>query len=86
MKFEEIKKRVVERNKKELILREQIDKKLQMLIDGRFSKDESYKMLAGKIVDFRTLKRWHTGTIMRTNSFNKLVKLIEEGDNNVRRT
>ena len=75
----EIEKITKERAKKENTLRKQIDKKLEMLINGGFSKDESYKMLSGKVCDFRTLKRWHTGTTLRSNSVNKLFTLIENG-------
>ena len=79
LRFAEIEKITKERAKKENTLRKQIDKKLEMLINGGFSKDESYKMLSGKVCDFRTLKRWHTGTTLRFNSVNKLFTLIENG-------
>ena len=79
LRFAEIEKITKERAKKENTLRKQIDKKLEMLINGGFSKDESYKMLSGKVCDFRTLKRWHTGTTLRSNSVNKLFTLIENG-------
>ena len=75
LRFAEIEKITKERAKKENTLRKQIDKKLEMLINGGFSKDESYKMLSGKVCDFRTLKRWHTGTTLRSNSVNKLFTL-----------
>ena len=86
MKFEEIEKRVKERKEIECVLREQIDKKIKMLADGGFGKLESYKMLSGKTVDFRTLRRWHKGETMRTNTFYKLAGLIEEERKNERRT
>ena len=79
LRFAEIEKITKERLKKENILRKQIDKKLEMLMNGGFSRDESYKMLSGKVCDFRTLKRWHTGTTLRSNSINKLFTLIEDG-------
>ena len=79
LRFAEIEKITKERAKKENTLRKQIDKKLEMLINGGFSKDESYKMLSAKVCDFRTLKRWHTGTTLRSNSVNKLFTLIENG-------
>ena len=78
LKFAEIEKITEERLKKENILRKQIDKKLEMLVNGGFSRDESYKMLSGKVCDFRTLKRWHTGMTLRSNTINKLFSLIEE--------
>ena len=49
-----------------------------MLMNGGFGKHESYKMLSGKVCDFRTLERWHTGTTLRPSSINKLFTLIEE--------
>ena len=79
LRFAEIEKITKERAKKENTLRKHIDNKLEMLINGGFSKDESYKMLSGKVCDFRTLKRWHTGTTLRSNSVNKLFTLIENG-------
>tara|TARA_R100000655_G_scaffold80611_1_gene120039 strand:+ start:386 stop:664 length:279 start_codon:yes stop_codon:yes gene_type:complete len=78
LKFEEIEKLTKERSEKANILRKQIDRKLEMLMDGGFSKDESYKMLSGKVCDFRTLSRWHKGETLRSNSVNKLFTLIEE--------
>ena len=78
LKFAEIEKITEERLKKENILRKQIDRKLEMLVNGGFSRDESYKMLSGKVCDFRTLKRWHTGMTLRSNTINKLFSLIEE--------
>ncbi len=79
LRFAEIEKITKEKAKKENTLRKQIDKKLEMLINGGFGKDESYKMLSGKVCDFRTLKRWHTGTTLRPSSINKLFTLIEDG-------
>tara|TARA_R100001224_G_scaffold111211_1_gene90838 strand:- start:212 stop:490 length:279 start_codon:yes stop_codon:yes gene_type:complete len=78
LRFEEIKKLTKERSEKENTLRKQIDKKLEMLMNGGFGKHESYKMLSGKVCDFRTLERWHTGTTLRPSSINKLFTLIEE--------
>ena len=78
LKFEEIEKLTKERSKKGNMLRQQIDKKLQMLMDGGFGKEQSYKMLCGKIVDFRTLKRWHEGETLNPTTFDKLMSLIEE--------
>jgi hypothetical protein len=78
MKFKEIEKLANERKEKEIKLREQLDKKLQMLKDGGFGKDQSYKMLCEKRVDFRTLKRWHKGDTLNPSTFDKLVTLIEE--------
>jgi hypothetical protein len=78
MKFKEIEKHTKERSEKANILRKQIDRKLEMLMDGGFSKDESYKMLSAKVCDFRTLRRWHKGETLRSNSVNKLFTLIEE--------
>tara|TARA_Y100001972_G_C7422400_1_gene218134 strand:+ start:199 stop:468 length:270 start_codon:yes stop_codon:yes gene_type:complete len=78
LRFAEIEKITEERLKKENILRKQIDRKLEMLVNGGFSRDESYKMLSGKVCDFRTLKRWHTGMTLRSNTINKLFSLIEE--------
>jgi len=79
MKFKEIEKLANERKEKEIKLREQLDKKLQMLMDGGFGKDQSYKMLCEKLVDFRTLKRWHEGETLNPNTFDKLMSLIEDG-------
>tara|TARA_R110002110_G_scaffold5955_1_gene30129 strand:- start:252 stop:494 length:243 start_codon:yes stop_codon:yes gene_type:complete len=78
MKYEEIEKRVKEKNELERVLRKHIDKKLKMLMDGGFGKQESYQMLSGKVVDFRTLMRWHTGETMRPSTFEKLMGLIED--------
>ena len=86
MKFEEIEKRVKERKEIERVLRKQIDKKLKMLTDGGFAKEESYKMLSGKAVDFRTLRRWHRGETMRTTTFYKIASLVEKERKNERRT
>ena len=82
MKYKEIEKRVKEKNELERVLREHIDKKLKMLMDGGFGRQESYKMLSGKVVDFRTLMRWHTGETKRSNTFYKLAGLIEEEKKN----
>ena len=82
MKFEEIEKLTKERSEKANILRKQIDRKLKMLKEGGFSKDESYKMLTAKVCDFRTLSRWHKGETLRPNSLNKLFTLIEEEEPN----
>ena len=78
MKFEEIEKLVNKRKETELKLREQVDKKIKMLIDSGYRRDQAYRMLVGKVVDFRTLMRWHTGETMRPHTINKLKSLIEE--------
>ena len=80
MKFEEIKECIKARKEKERILRKQIDEKYQMLVDGLFGSDTAYKMLAGKSIDFRTLKRWHKKETARpsTNTIDTLHSLIEE--------
>ena len=82
MKYKEIKECIKARKEKERILRKQIDKKYQMLVDGGFSSDRAYKMLVGKSIDFRTLKRWHKKETARpsTNTINTLHSLIEEID------
>ena len=77
MKFEEIKERVEAKKEKERILRKQIDEKHQMLVDGGFSSDAAYKMLAGKSIDYRTLKRWHKKETARPSTINTLHSLIE---------
>ena len=78
MKYEEIKERVEAKKEKERILRKQIDEKHQMLVDGLFSSDTAYKMLAGKSIDYRTLKRWHKEETARPSTINTLYSLIEE--------
>lgn len=78
MKYEEVKKLVAERKELELKLREQIDEKLSMLMDAGYRRDHAYKMLASKIVDYRTLKLWHTGETMKPTTYDKLMGLIEE--------
>ena len=78
LKFEEIEKLTKEKSEKGNILREQINKKLKMLMDAGYGKDQSYKMLCGKIVDFRTLRRWHEGDTLNPTTFDKLITLIEE--------
>jgi len=47
-------------------------------MDAGYGKDQSYKMLCGKIVDFRTLRRWHEGDTLNPTTFDKLITLIEE--------
>tara|TARA_Y100001973_G_scaffold24482_1_gene36575 strand:+ start:65 stop:313 length:249 start_codon:yes stop_codon:yes gene_type:complete len=79
MKYEEIKKLVAKRNELEVKLRKQIDEKLKMLLDVSYSKDQAYKLLAGKNLDFRTLKLWHAGKEMKPSSYDKLMCLIENG-------
>lgn len=79
LRLEEVKKITKEKAQKEAILRKQIDKKLKMLMNGGFSRNESYKMLSGKVCDFRTLKRWHTGELITIRSYQKLITLIEDG-------
>jgi len=79
LRLEEVEKITKERVKKENILREQIDKKYKMLTDAGFGRQESYKMLSGKVCDFRTLMNWHAGEKMRTDSYKKLIILIEDG-------
>ena len=78
LRLEEVEKITKEKAEKEAVLREQIDEKLEMLINGGFSKDESYKLLSGKVCDFRTLKRWHAGELITIRSYQKLFTLIEE--------
>jgi len=84
MKFEEIEKLLNERKETELKLREQVDKKIKMLIDSGYSRDQAYRMLVDpvvgnfKVVDYRTLMRWHTGETMRPHTIDKLNSLIEE--------
>jgi hypothetical protein len=78
MKYEEINKLVAKRNDLEVKLRKQIDEKLKMLMDVRYSKDQAYRLLAGENLDFRTLKLWHTGEAMKPSSYDKLMGLIEE--------
>jgi hypothetical protein len=43
-------------------------------------------MLASKIVDYRTLKLWHTGETMKPSTYDKLMSLIEEEENNGTKT
>ena len=78
MKYEEVKKLVAERKELELKLREQIDEKLNMRMDAGYRRDHAYKMLASKIVDYRTLKLWHKGETMKPTTYDKLIGLIEE--------
>ena len=80
MKYKEIKECIKARKETERVLRKQIDEKHQMLVDGGFSSDDTYKMLAGKSLDFRTLKRWHKKETVRpsTKLIDKLKSLIEE--------
>jgi len=82
MKYEEVKKLLAERKELEFKLRKQIDEKLSMLMDAGYRKDGAYKMLANKIVDYRTLKLWHTGETMKPSTYDKLMSLIEEENNN----
>ena len=79
MKYEEIEKLVTERNELEIKLREQLNEKLKMLMDANYSENESYRLLANKLLDYRTLKDWHTGKIMKASSYEKLMKLLEDG-------
>ena len=78
MSFEEVEKLANEIKETELKLHEQVDKKIKMLIDSGYSRDQAYRMLVGKVVDYRTLMRWHTGETMRPHTINKLKSLIEE--------
>ena len=78
MKFEEIEKLLNERKETELKLREQVDKKVKILMSAGYGEQQAYRMLVGKVVDFRTLMRWHTGETMRPHTINKLKSLIEE--------
>ena len=80
MKYKEIKECIKARKEKERILRKQIDEKYQMLVDGGFSSDTAYKMLAGKSINFRTLKRWHKKETVRPwqETTDTLHSLIEE--------
>ena len=80
MKFEEIEKLVNKRKETELKLREQVDKKIKMLIDSGYRRDQAYRMLVGKVVDYRTLKRWHKKETARPSTINTLHSLIEEID------
>ena len=84
MKYEEIKECVKARKEKERILRKQIDEKYQMLVDGGFSSDRAYKMLVGKSIDFKTLKRWHKKETVRPwqETTDTLHSLIEEEKKN----
>ena len=82
MKYEEIEKLANERKETELKLREQVDKKIKMLMDAGYAKQQSYRMLVGKVVDFRTLMRWHEGDTMRPFTIDKLKDLIEEESDN----
>ena len=78
MKFKEIEKLANERKETELKLREQVDKKIKMLMDAGYAKQQAYRMLVGKVVDFRTLMRWHTKETTRPFTIDKLKGLIEE--------
>tara|TARA_R100000935_G_scaffold50800_1_gene76893 strand:- start:294 stop:539 length:246 start_codon:yes stop_codon:yes gene_type:complete len=78
MKFEEIEKLLNERKETELKLREQVDKKVKILMSAGYGEQQAYRMLVGKVVDFRTLMRWHTGETMRPHTIDKLNSLIEE--------
>ena len=80
MKLKEIENLLNKRKEKERILRKQIDEKYQMLVDGGFSSDTAYKMLVGKSIDFKTLKRWHKKETVRPwqETTDTLHSLIEE--------
>ena len=78
MKLKDIQELVNKRKETELKLREQVDKKIKMLMGAGYGKQQAYRMLVGKVVDFRTLMRWHTGETMRPHTINKLKSLIEE--------
>ena len=80
MKYEEIKKLANERKETEIKLREQVDKKIKMLMDAGYAKQQAYRMLVGKVVDFRTLMRWHEGDTMRPFIIDKLKDLVEKDD------
>ena len=80
MKYEEVNKLVTERKELECELRKQIDEKLKMLMDVGYRSDHAYTLLAGKVLDYRTLKLWHTGETMKPSSYKKLIMLIEESD------
>ena len=49
-----------------------------MLMDAGYRRNHAYKMLASQIVDYRTLKLWHTGETMKPTTYDKLMGLIEE--------
>jgi len=78
LRLEEVEKITKEKNEKEAILREQIDEKSKMSMKAGYSKNESYMLLTGKVCDWRTMKRWHSGELITINTFNKLIKLLEE--------
>ncbi len=78
LRLEEVEKITKEKTEKEAILREQIDEKLKLLVNGGYSKNESYMLLTGKACDWRTLKRWHSGELITIRSYQKLFTLIEE--------
>ena len=80
MKYEEIEKLANERKETEIKLREQVDKKIKMLMDAGYAKQQAYRMLVGKVVDFRTLMRWHEGDTMRPFIIDKLKALVEKDD------
>ena len=84
MKFEEIEKLLNERKETELKLREQVDKKVKILMSAGYGEQQAYRMLVGKVVDFRTLMRWHTGETTRPHpaSMRKLKKLVEQEEKN----
>jgi hypothetical protein len=78
MKYKEIEKLANERKETEIKLREQVDKKIKMLMDAGYAKQQAYRMLVGKVVDFRTLMRWHEGDTMRPFIIDKLKGLVEK--------
>ena len=77
MKLKDIQELVNKRKETELKLREQVDKKIKMLIDSGYRRDQAYRMLVGKVVDYRTLIRWHTGETMQPFIIDKLKGLVE---------
>ena len=84
MSFEEVWKLATETKATEFKLREQVDKKIKLLIGAGYGEQEAYKMLVGKVIDFRTLMRWHTGETTRPHpaSMRKLKKLVEQEEKN----
>jgi hypothetical protein len=84
MSFEEVWKLANETKATELKLREQVDKKIKLLIDAGYGEQQAYKMLVGKVIDFRTLMRWHTRKTTRPHptSMSKLKSLVEKEKKN----
>ncbi len=47
-------------------------------MDAGYAKQQAYRMLVGKVVDFRTLMRRHEGDTMRPFIIDKLKGLVEK--------